>query len=160
VALALIFLYPLFLFLGWVVAGHRVGCCRGQGEEPTVRTMMIGNQVIPGGSTNGGTVTVRTVFVGLLVISGMHILYVLLRLFGVSGFPITFIMLAGFFVSFTASLVGLGALIRTRFRLPPAAQPAMTYAPAGGGPVPPATPGGVTTPPAQPGSHPSPVDDL
>ena len=107
VALALIFLYPVFLFLGWVVAGHRIGS-----------------------SVNGDpTVNVRTVFTGLVAISGLQMFGVLLKLFGVGGIPILLTQAAGFVLSFTAALVGLGAILGTRFRRPPDLASHVAYPP-------------------------------
>lgn len=123
VALALFFLYPVFVFLGWVVAGYRVGQSVG----------------------NNGPVTVRTVFIGLLVISGLHMLHVVLRLIGVGGIFDFFIKMAGFTVSFVAAMIGVGAIICTRFRRAPVAVAAASgMVP----PAPPAPPGGTYTPPS------------
>ncbi len=158
VALALIFLYPIFMFLGWVVAGHRVGASVEHGS--------------------GGT-QVRTVFIGLLVISGLHMLSVLLRGLGVGGFPIFFLLLAGMIISFTSSLVGLGAILGTRFRsrptppAPPAAAPPPSsglppgtpspYAPMAplspNPPVAPSPPMAAPAPPAPPAAQPPPASE-
>jgi hypothetical protein len=133
VAAALIFLYPVFLFMGWVVSGHRIGSSV-KGES---------------------TVTVRTVFTGLLVVSGLHMLSVLVRLIGIGGVPVFLLQMAGVTLSFTAALVGLGAILGTRFRRPPGVVPAAGYPPVvppPGYPIPPGTPmpPAAVMPPASP----------
>jgi hypothetical protein len=127
-AVALILLYPVFMFLGWVVAGHRIGSAIGQG---------------------GPAVTVRTVFIGLLVISGIHMLNVFVRVLGIGGLPLFLVQLAGITVSFTSALVGLGAILGTRFRRPPNTMPQVAYPAPGPPPTYPPGPG-TPYPPAQP----------
>jgi hypothetical protein len=121
VAIPMLFLSPVFIFLGWVVTGHRIGTAVGQGNRQ---------------------VTVRTVLIGLLILNGLHIMAELIKLVGIGGFPNFFIMLVAFMVSITGALVGLGAILGTRFRLPPALSPA------------PATPAG-TVPGAPPFAAPA-----
>jgi hypothetical protein len=130
-AVALIFLYPVFMFLGWVVTGHRIGSAVGHG---------------------GPAVTVRTVFIGLLVISGIHMFNVLVRVLGIGGLPLFLVQVAGFTVSFTSALVGLGAIIGTRFRRPPEPIPQGMSYPVQGGPPPvyPPAPPVTPYPPAPP----------
>lgn len=126
VAVALLLLYPAFVFLGWVVAGHRFGMAVRQDRVMT---------------------PLRTVFVGLLILNGLHILKVLVRGVGMEGFFPFMIGLAGFLVSFVAALAGLGAIIGTRFRRGP-----LTPAPAMGGmaSMPPVMPPPSPTIPPQP----------
>lgn len=120
VALALLFVFPVMIFLGWVVAGYRVGASIRQNPE----------------------ITVRTVFTGLLVISAVHLLAVLLHLFGVGGFPSFLLGFLGSSVSFLAALIGLGSILGTRFRRP-AMSPAMSgYGSAGPSAPPPPPIGG------------------
>lgn len=125
VGLLLLLLYPAFVFLGWVVAGHRIGLAVRQERELS---------------------PVQTVFGGLLVLTGLHLLRVVLKAFGMGGFFVGLLGFAGFMVSFVAALAGLGAIIGTRFRrgpatpmMPPVAQmpPGMAPPP----PVPPMSPG-------------------
>lgn len=118
VALALLFVFPVLIFLGWVVAGYRVGSSIRQNPE----------------------MSVRTVFIGLTVISAVHLLSILLRTVGVSGVPIFLLGFLGYGASFLAALIGLGAILGTRFRRPAVAPalggyPSAPPPPIGGGPI-------------------------
>jgi hypothetical protein len=119
VALALLVLYPAFIFVGWVVTGHRIGRSVASGETP-----------------------LRTVFAGLMVLAGLPVLHAFLRLLGVTGFLGFIVIFTGILVSSLGAFAGLGAIIGTRFRrgpiVPPAA-PEMTM-PAPAPPMPPPGP--------------------
>jgi hypothetical protein len=127
VGVALLLLYPAFVFLGWVVAGHRIGLAIRQERELS---------------------PVKTVFAGLLVLIGLHVLKVILRAFGAGGFFVGLIGFAGFMVSFVAALAGLGAILGTRFRRAPVAPAVNPAAPMG---MPPSMP----LPPAPPAPGPT-----
>lgn len=132
VALAVCFLYPVLVFTGWVVAGYRVGCSVRQTR----------------------TLDVRTVFMGLLVISAVHMLAVVLRSMGVGGLPTLLLGIIGYGASLLAALIGLGAILGTRFRRPPLASDPMSYGPLPPSPGPMMPPGPIVTstpPPAAQG---------
>lgn len=99
VALALLFLYPVFIFLGWVVTAHRLGQSM-RPDEPT---------------------PLRTVFVGLAVLSGLHVLHALLKAVGIGGFLSFAVGFAGLAISGFGAFAGLGAILGTRFRRAPVA---------------------------------------
>jgi hypothetical protein len=126
VALALLVLYPVFIFVGWVVTGHRIGRSVAAGETP-----------------------LRTVFAGLLVLAGLPMLHAVLRLIGIGGFLSFIVIFTGIMVSSLGAFAGLGAIIGTRFRrgpVPPAMAPemVMTTMP----PPPPPAPPPMVPPPA------------
>lgn len=96
VALALLVLYPAFLFMGWVVAGHRIGRSIQAGETP-----------------------LKTVFTGLLILAGLHLLYAFLKMAGVGGFLRFIVIFTGLTISSLGAFAGLGAILGTRFRRAP-----------------------------------------
>lgn len=118
VALALMMVFPILIFLGWVVAGYRVGSSVRQSSDTSV----------------------RTVFTGLLVISAVHLLGIVLRLFGLRGFPVNLLLFLGWGASFLAALIGLGAILGTRFRRPMLSNATMGGYPTPGAGVPPPPP--------------------
>jgi len=86
VALAILVLYPVFIFVGWVVTGHRIGRSVAAGETP-----------------------LRTVFAGLLVMAGLPILFMVLRLVGIGGFLSGIVLFTGLMVSSLGGGAGGGA---------------------------------------------------
>lgn len=127
VAAAVAFLYPVLVFVGWVVAGYRVG-----GSVRQTRTL-----------------DVRTVFTGLLVISAVHMLAIVMRSLGVGGLPTLLLGIVGYGASLLAALIGLGAILGTRFRRPPLGPDPMSYGPLppSPGPMMPSEPIVTSTPP-------------
>jgi hypothetical protein len=97
VALALLFLYPVFIFLGWVVTAHRLG----HSMRPDEATPL------------------RIVFVGLGVLAGLHLLHALLKAMGIGGFLSFAVGFAGLAISGFGAFAGLGAILGTRFRRAP-----------------------------------------
>ncbi|MDZ4805337.1 MAG: hypothetical protein SGI90_10795 [Candidatus Eisenbacteria bacterium] len=96
VALALLVLYPVFVFVGWVVAGHRIGRSIQAGETP-----------------------LRTVFTGLMILSGLMLLNSFLKMAGVGGFLRFIVIFTGLTISSLGAFAGLGAILGTRFRRAP-----------------------------------------
>jgi hypothetical protein len=117
VALALIFLYPVFIFLGWVVTAHRLGHSMNP-DEPT---------------------PLRVVFLGLAILSGLHILHALLKALGIGGFLTFAVGFAGLAISGFGAFAGLGAILGTRFRRAPV--PGQALAPGAAPPAPPMSTG-------------------
>jgi hypothetical protein len=120
VAFALLFLYPVFIFLGWVVTAHRLGLSM-RPDEP---------------------VPLRIVFVGLAVLSGLHILHALLKALGIGGFLTFAVGFAGLAISGFGAFAGLGAILGTRFRRAPV--PGQALAPGAAPPAPPMSTGPMT----------------
>jgi hypothetical protein len=104
---ALLLGWSVLVFVGWVVAGYRVG-----GSVRQTRTL-----------------DVRTVFTGLLVISAVHMFAIVLRSLGVGGLPTLLLGIVGYGASLLAALIGLGAILGTRFRRPPLGPDPMSYGP-------------------------------
>jgi hypothetical protein len=127
VALALLVLYPVFIFVGWVVAGHRIGRSVAAGETP-----------------------LRTVFAGLMILAGLPILFAFLRLVGIGGFLSFIVIFTGIMISSMGAFAGLGAILGTRFRrapVGPPSSPEMVITTAPSAPPPPAPPPPSMSPP-------------
>ncbi|HEX7879660.1 MAG TPA: hypothetical protein VF720_09640 [Candidatus Eisenbacteria bacterium] len=128
VALALLVLYPVFIFVGWVVTGHRIGRSVAAGETP-----------------------LRTVFAGLMVLAGLPLLFAFLRMVGITGFLPGIVIFTGIMISSLGAFIGLGAILGTRFRRGPAgptAPPDMVITSAPSAPPPAPPPPSMTPPPA------------
>lgn len=129
VALALLVLYPVFVFVGWVVAGHRIGRSIAVGETP-----------------------LRTVFTGLMVLSGLMLLNAFLKMAGLGGFLRFIVIFTAVTISSLGAFAGLGAILGTRFRrapVTPLVDPTTAYVPPAAPMSPPPTPAAPPPPPIE-----------